>query len=41
MIQYATSHKQILIPNMGSVSKVFSEHLIILRDLRVKIEELK
>ena len=40
-IQYASSHKQIMVPNMGSISKVFSEHLIIIRDLKLKIEELK
>jgi hypothetical protein len=30
-----------MVPSMGTVSKVFSEHLIVLRDLRIKIEELK
>lgn len=40
-IQYASSHKQIMVPNMGSISKVFSEHLIIVRDLKLKLEELK
>ena len=40
-IQYASSHKQILVPTMASVGAVFSQHLSILRDLKNKIENLE
>jgi len=41
MIQYALSSKQILVPSMGTTAKVFSQHLIILRDLKHKTDLLK
>jgi hypothetical protein len=40
MVQYALSEKQILVPSMGSVGKIFSQHLIILRDLKHKVDKL-
>ena len=40
MVQYALSEKQILVPSMGSIGKIFSQHLIILRDLKHKVDKL-
>lgn len=39
-IQYATSHKQILVPTMSTLSIVFRQHLIILRGLKDKVADL-
>lgn len=41
MIQYSTGHRQILVPSMGTTSKIFATHLAILNDLRNRIELLK
>mmetsp|Transcript_34621 Transcript_34621/g.52958 ORF Transcript_34621/g.52958 Transcript_34621/m.52958 type:complete len:83 (+) Transcript_34621:3717-3965(+) len=40
-VQYATSDKQILVPSLATTSKVFNQHLTILRDMKLKIDELK